>query len=246
MGAGWGIDMRGISYGVYASSKSATLPFNPLTAVTWAAAGWANDPLWTNPGNGNPVDSWRNASGGGDMYTYTDSPIFRGSVTSYNNRAMVEFSSSSYQSMTLSAPVNIAANYTLVIIGSMTSVSSTQALMGFGTSTYNGVGMVDNKFFASSNPSAPMLSNYTNDTSLHILTAKLGTASGELQIDGSTYASGNSVGSALYDVTIGMSLSNDVYLDGRIAFWGVYSGNLIVNAKYGELIAWVGSYYGVW
>lgn len=51
-----------------ATGRPATSPrlgayfLNPLTAIPWNAAYWANDPLYTTPGNGNPAASIRNGA----------------------------------------------------------------------------------------------------------------------------------------------------------------------------------------
>lgn len=67
--------------------------FNPLTQVTPLHAWWADDPLWTNPGDGVAVTSVRNSSGGGDPTQGSAGfkPLFRASVSQLGNRAALEF-----------------------------------------------------------------------------------------------------------------------------------------------------------
>lgn len=70
------------------------MAFDPRTDVTWDVLYWADDPSWSNPGDGGAVSTWRDASGNGrdiTQATGTSQPAFRAAVPNLNNAGAVEF-----------------------------------------------------------------------------------------------------------------------------------------------------------
>lgn len=145
--------------------------FNPLTAIGWHTAVWASDPLWTNPGDGNAVSSWRDGSGNSRTLTQGSAPaqpIFRASIAGYNNKPTVEFNTTSHD---LASPSFTAVTqpYSVVVVGNLGSTSSFRVLWYGMTSsappfTTLGKGSAA-PFYLYANGSALTVSTVTADTS---------------------------------------------------------------------------------
>jgi len=93
-------------------------PFSPLD-LPWSEVLWAEDPAWTNPGDGNPVSSWRNAGSIGSAGDATGSgatrPIYRAAYANLNNKPAVEFDGTGLRLIT--GTLDIAQPCTHVLIG---------------------------------------------------------------------------------------------------------------------------------
>jgi hypothetical protein len=77
-----------------AAAPAAAGAFDPLSYGTPYHAFWAEDPSWTNPGNGNAVSSWRNDGSNGTAATApagTNEPTFFSSYANLNSRPAITF-----------------------------------------------------------------------------------------------------------------------------------------------------------
>lgn len=82
----------------------------PPTFTNTIAAYWASDPLWSNPGDGNAVATWRDYSGQGCDATAAGSvqPVYR-ATSSLNSQPVVEFDNTD-DYMTATIPSTSATN----------------------------------------------------------------------------------------------------------------------------------------
>ncbi len=236
--------MRGLGYGTRAASQSGPT-YDPLTAITWQHAGWADDPLWANPGNGNPVSSWRNSSGAGDpANTGSNRPTFRTNVGAYNNKSTVEFAQASSQFLEI--PMNVGTQRTVVIIGNLNPASGSQRFMGLGTgSNLRGLGANATPWYINAGAA---LTGTNRDSDPHLLQGRYHGTLGYIYVDGTQVATGNSGTVGMTYISLGAGNNAGAtasYLDGNIAFWGVYNGSFVADVGYTDFKAWVASYYGL-
>lgn len=70
-------------------------PYDPIVGVNWIHAYWAEDPEWANPGDGNPVESWRDAIGGEHAVQATGArrPVYEASALGMGGRPALRFDS---------------------------------------------------------------------------------------------------------------------------------------------------------
>lgn len=215
--------------------------FNPLTQVTALQAGWADDPSWTNPGDGNAVSSWRNHSGGGDpASTGTNRPTFRASTAAFNNRATVEFVAASSQRLDFDT-ANAVQPVKVIAVGNVGG--NTQRLMGLGAATGNGVGSGTGTWTLTS---VSGIGGGTSDTSPHVFRGTLNGASSQLWVDESSVATGSISGNWLR-ITLGAGSNNTPtfgnFLNGHVAFWAIYAG-ATSDASLSTLCDDLQTYYG--
>lgn len=218
-------------------------PFDLLTSISWYAAYWAEDPGWTNPGNGNTVTTWDDAVGSRNLTqgTAASRPTYRSSSATLNNKPALEFVSDFFTDTaaswgTLTQPVSI------VVIGFWTSPdASTDAIIGANSGTFllrkNATPLV--QLFAASG-----LNGTTPNSSAHLFGGVYNGASSNLIYDG-TLTSGNVGSGSMAGVTIsgtGGAASSHTF---TMAFCGFYSGVITSHVYWSSFKSWVTSYYGI-
>lgn len=200
--------------------------FNPLTQVTALHAMWAGDPSWSNPGDGNPVDSWRNQSGGGDpASTGTNRPTYRASVANLGNKPAIEFAGASSQRLAVDI-ADQGQSFKLLAVFRSSSTSGNPVIIGQGGNTGNGFRLI------TTGPAWRLVFNVnlqggTADTNSHVLRATVNGASSQFWIDESSIASGDAGNFQLTYLTVGSGNSGGTFANpftGYVAFYGVYSG----------------------
>ncbi len=221
-------------------------PFN----IQWAHACWFGDPKWTNPGDGNPIDSIRNQTGGGDpASTGTNRPTFRAAVAAYNNKPAAQFVGASSQYLDFDV-ANLAQPYSLVAVGNTSGGTGAERLIGTGNSSTNG-GLGDNAGSASwiARFGVGLASATAFDANPHLVRAYGNGASSALAVDGTTIASGDAGTNQFTRLTLGAASATGpafgLYLTGYIAFVGVASGDVTTQAGWADFKAWVASEYAL-
>jgi hypothetical protein len=223
--------------------------FDPF-GVGWHCAAWADDPNWTNPGDGNAVDSWLDGTGNGRTPVQASGslqPVFRAAVADLNGHAAVQFDGA--DDWLASAPFTSQANPTLVWIGTADgpglggnprlvdctadAAPYTSLFIRSGSTkwaTYSG------GFFLSTE-------DY-NDPGAHAI--RLRTTSGvgsTINVDGidSPYTALDS------DVAVrfGISLSGSSAAAMHVAFAGIYIGDVTTDPGWPAFVAGVADYYGL-
>jgi len=220
--------------------------FDPFS-LAWKVAVWADDPDWTNPGNGNAVSSWRDGSGNGFnavQATGANQPIYRSSVALLNNRAAVDFDGVNdllTASTTLSAPFsgiwigkrdgagtgsnprvlhfNTAGGYEAVLESSMTGNWAAY----YGTFIDSGVNAVATPVVAL----RVLMSDVTHRISVN------GTLSSQ--------ASGGPPSMAAFGIGFGDGEAANIHT----AFAACAVGDITADANWSAFVSWVSNYYGL-
>lgn len=216
--------------------------FNP-GALTWHTAFWADDPNWSNPGDGNAVSSWRDYSGNSRTATQgtgANQPIFRSSYASLNGRGAVDYTSSGQW---LSTPTfTLAQPFTMLAIARTTSTAAARWLMA---DTDGSLALELNRFTTPTMYAGAFVnSTVTMDTSAHMVYGYFAGASSFIVCDATktTGSAGTNTFSATY-LSLAYRLGNSLL--GGLAFAGLYSGNIESDPNWATFKAGVASYYGV-
>lgn len=217
-------------------------PYNPLS-ITWAAAYWAEDPSWTNPGNGNAVSSWRDGSGNSrdaTQATGANQPLYRSSDSGLNSMPTVDFDGTNDYLAT--AGFTIAQPATRVIVVRMKSVVASRHF--FST---NGAGQ-RNDMNSDSGPitwvmyaGTQLISATVCTTVGAFLIAEYNGVSSSLSLNGSSIASGDAGGQSSGDISLG-TFNGGAGTSCHIAFAALKSGLLTAQNK-ADLLAWSRLHY---
>lgn len=239
--------------------------FNPLTAITWKCAAWAADPLWSNPGDGADVVTWRDGSGNGYNFgntTAANRPSFVAADAGLNYRAAVNFSGASDALGTASFGADVSEPFTMLAIGRQTvAASNTWTMTGHNSTgtawqTCAAIGMRasgTNRWCIER--SNPQLSTAVADTNNHLFRATATNSTNyKLYLDetltinaaaaGTYCPAALCLGAYHQDIDPSLALSNG-WGKPVLAFAGLYLGDITANALWPAFKAWARTYYGL-
>jgi hypothetical protein len=219
--------------------------FDPLADVGWAAAFWAGDPGWSNPGDGNPVGTWDDGTGNGYDVTASGGsrPTYRATVASLNNKPAVEFVRASSHGLALDAtPPALSAPYSLVAIlaGVGSEPANQNFISGATSSIYIESGASTAALYAGGS-----FSNSTTGTE-HAIRALVNGASSAINVDGNNQT-GNPGGAGFGSNLIlsGYGGRGSDGFDGYMGFIGLYTGDVTSDGGWSGFVSWVSSEYGL-
>lgn len=229
-----------------AARTTAGALFNPLTSIPWYAAYWASDPNWTNPGDGNPVASWRDGSGNARDVVQAvggTQPIYRSSVAALDNKPALEFSNKLLELAsgsgfgTLAQPVSV-----VTVMQWVAPDSSTDVVIGTPTATpfllrKNTAGL---QLFGGSG----LASGVLYDSNAHMFAGFFNNTAGSVTVDGLT-AYGASGSNSMEGISIGGNNGAASSQTLNVSFVGVFSGDIFGSTYWGNLEQFINAYYGV-
>lgn len=220
--------------------------FDPL-AISWKAAFWASDPLWTPPANGAGVSSWRDAGSEAKNLVQasgSEQPLFTVSVAALNDQpALTMDANVNFRDMqTATWDTSITGHVTWVVVGNAT------------ITTFDRAGMIASKtagHFMGPNSGqwqfqrGDTQTGGTADFDGHLFYVSAGLAAGgTMEVDGTQVASGTAQNEAMTGLFMGRRSSGAGYFGGNVAFVGVYDGTL-PSGDYDDLKQWASTFYGL-
>ena len=220
----------------------------PLSVLGWKAAFWADDPLWTNPGNGGAVSTWRDGGTAGS-YTVTQAsgtkqPTFRTGVTNLNGQSAVEFDGTS-DNLQVATPT-VAQPYT--IIGVLDVVSAT------GTPIFSdAVGAGRAALFINAGASwaiytggaAALSSASAPTTGRHVLRGLFDYMGSAIVNEATTKSGALSNSTGFTGISLGAGTSGSAnYASMRLGFWGLYLGDITRDPNWQNLRRILFNLYG--
>jgi hypothetical protein len=222
--------------------------FDPLS-IPWHSAFWAEDPGWTNPGDGNPVTTWDDATGNGrsaTQATATKRPLFRAAASVLNNQPSLEFDLTDW--LAQSAFTSVATG-TVVIVGAAASAAG--GVFPFCDGITSGNRWLISKRIA---PSSPVGFNLYSGTGFvgpgtpdqigHLIVCEF-QATDSFALDGATPSTGNAGTHAVTGFTLGSSfLGASASLNGHLGFFGFLETGTLTAGQKSNLLAWAQSHYG--
>ena len=234
---------------VLAAKQPVAGGFDPLS-IAWHSAYWAEDPGWTNPGDGNAVTTWDDATANGrdvTQATGTKRPLYRASVAALNGQPALEFDGTDDFLQTVSAFTVTSGTLTKVIIYQYRSHPGGNrhawSAMDSGSNRadmFRTSGAWAIYGSAAAGGGAIYITGVTPNNNAHLEVATFG-ASASILIDGSSITTGSGA-SALTTHCFGGYLGNE---NGAvtIAFAGMLVGTLTTGEK-ADLLAWAQDHYG--
>lgn len=232
-----------------AGAVSTTAPapsFDPLTAVTWHSAFFAEDPDWTPPADGAAVSQWDDGSGNGRhaiQATGANQPLYRAASAAMNNKPAVEAVDTT-DSLAQTAYTAIAQPFSLVFLGRLGTASAfmTDGLSGSGRITFV-------RGAAQWNPNAGYGGRVygTGDPAVHLFEWIIDGANAKLFIDGTQVGSTETHGS---NQCVGLTLFNRYSTDSApgnrtLSFLGIYAGNWETETARTDFKAWAALHYNL-
>jgi hypothetical protein len=219
---------------------------NPLTAITWDAAYWSEDPLWTPPANGAQIDSWRDGSGNSRdaVNTGTNRPRYVVHDPLLNNRAAVFFNAAGVQSLA-SPSFTRAQTFSVTMI-----LSGANAVLNgrvFGAQNASVIQIFQSSgsqwtFFAGASDTVDICPSGGT-----IITAVFAGSSSKVLAGPTLYTAqvcgSNSLSGGLR--IGGTSDGSSSTATCNVAFVGVYAGDITANASWADFKAWARANYGV-
>lgn len=224
-----------------------TTSFNPLTQVTALHAMWAGDTLWSNPGDGNPITSVRNQSGGGDPTNGggTQRPTYRASVSQLGNRPGWEFDGSDDR---LTFNITDAAQ-SVKAIGVFRYITATTNTVVFGAGGGTGQAYLISGTSKWQLSYGTVLNSAGNaDTTGHVVRWTGDGASSQQWLDGTSLASGNAGTTAHQWIKLGhggATATHSNYANCVIAFFALYDGATTSDGDLATLAADLKTHYGL-
>ncbi len=219
--------------------------FDPLS-IEWFTAFWASDPDWTNPGDGNPVGTWRDAGTKAQDATAasTERPTFRASHASFNNQPIVEFDGVDDDLSTGSWGTSLSQPNEVFVVGRYRTTASSGSIADGTLSSSTRHNLTVNSIGPKWQLRAgTLLNGGTADTAIHLFDAVFNGGSSSLDIDGSNILSGDAGSNALNGVRLGDTYNDGLASEVDIAFYGVFDGTLSAQQR-ADLLAWSQDTYG--
>lgn len=219
--------------------------YNPLTAIGWLSSFWASDPLWTSPGDGNAVSTWR--SGGTNTVAVTQAtgskqPLYRASYANLNNRPAIDFDGTD-DTLTNSFGATTFSPYTVICVAHWDTAANTQQAVGNNSAKY-----------AAASGSAWRLAATTavnggsSSTGKHLHRAFINTgADDDLEVDGTmVITNGNAGDTGIGTLHIGQAanLTTDPF-NGAVAFVGVLAADITLDAGWDAFKQWLRDFYAM-
>lgn len=216
-----------------------TSAFDPIGAVTWQSVFWAEDPAWTNPGNGNPVTSWNNAgTDATDATEATNPPVYASSVAALNSKPAIDFDGTN--DLLVANVADLTSPWTLVVICTHDD-TATDSAVGFLAGTNGALAYVSGTGWRIGSATANVVGT-TGDTVLLVGLSNGASSTLEVNGVGPGTVNGGGVGN-LTELRIG-NRASALPFDGKIAFVGLKSSALTAP-ELAYLEAGATSHYGI-
>lgn len=220
--------------------------FDPLSYGSPFHAFWAEDPNWTNPGDGNAVSSWRNDGSNGvaaTQATGANQPLYLSS--GINSRPALDFDGSNDRLIISDADTTGLTNpITVVVCASFDSASGSQTFIdGVAASSRVIINTNSSGFWQVSNGGTFSTGvSAVTGTSVHVVVA--GT-SAKWRRNGTQIATGNSGTNGLDGIAIGSRNDGSQPTNAKIAYVAVFGSDITGEAWFSEYESGLRTLYGV-
>lgn len=222
--------------------------FDLLADISWAHAYWAEDPDWTDPGNGNNITDMRDAGSEGiDLQPDATRTIeYQASYANLNSRPAWIFDGTQSRTADASGDTTKAQPNSIVVIGWLDSTHSPHpTILDGGANTtrhllrnYGDGGNI--QMFAGSNREFA-----GGADGAFVLVTTWNGASSSCRMNGSALTVGGTVGTHSLDAfRLGSDEAGANYFKGAIAFMGIKS-SAFASEEESALETFANSHYGI-
>jgi hypothetical protein len=222
--------------------------FDPLNAIAWHSAFWAEDPDWSAPADGGAVSDWRNAGSVGTDYnavqaTASKQPTYRAATAAYNNRPTVQFDATD-DFLRTAAWTATTQPLHLVVIANLGATTATRSIVD-GRDAYRGLVTGFSSARWGMNWGTPVNEAVGTSTTNPSLIVQLANgASSTMDVNGTQVIATDAGVLDSIGLTLGANNIGTGSFGGHLAFVGLYDGTLSA-ADLAALEAWATSHYGI-
>lgn len=219
--------------------------FDVENDITWHSLFWAEGTTFTAPSDGADVTTWDNeVSGEVDLDGTGHAPSYSAAVANLNSQPAIDFDGSNEYMQTLAFNTSLSG-LSVVVVANFDTVGN---FVFDDTNTTNRVyvnqpsGTAWRVHAGGTNQEAG-----TPATGAQLLVVNYDGSSGvdELDVNGTNVVSGNA-GSNIFDaLTVGAAQSGAGEMNGQIALFGLYDGDVRDDAEWSNFTSWVNSHYGI-
>ncbi len=225
-------------------------PFNPLQRMSWAAAFWASDPLWANPGDGSRVSEWRDGSGNGrnvSQATAGNQPRYVANHPQLNNQPAIEFLNTRPDRLTSSSFTAVAQPNTWVAVFRFTGANTNEQMRlvdnnGIGASRQLMGGRNATEYVGNAGLAGVLTRSPNTEPSIMAWYAN--GASSFVEVNRQRSGAVSSGTSGVSGVGIGSDGSSS-RLTAAVAFVGLYSGDVTNDAHWTAFLTWATNTYAI-
>jgi hypothetical protein len=226
--------------------------FDALGLITWDQGAWyAEDPDWTNPGNGGAVSQWDDGGSGLARHmvqaTSSRQPTYSAAHASFNNKpaVVVDGGDDLSTSGTFTAPTK---PYSIVLVARMGS-NATGILFARGA-TGSGIGNMfwwqPDSTWRHYGGAGTLIGAGGTPTAAHLIRVYVNDASSVIEVDGT--ATAGTLGTAQNITSFGLFSAQGVSFapsGSAIAFAGLYTGNVAAHGSWAAFKADAATHYGL-
>jgi hypothetical protein len=221
---------------------------DPSLMVGWHSAYWADSTDMNGYANGASVTTWYDQIGAEDASS-ASVPVMVTSDASFNNHKSVQWVNDANRELVVGAgsASGSAQPVSLVVIGKYDSIANQNTLID-GGSTSNRMLIRTTATAWAMFAGTTLLTGGTADTNANCFMGYYNGASSRLEVNGTSVITGNPGAHSWDGLDMGYAIgasSSNFRLDGRIAFVGVYFGDVESDGGWATFKAWVGTYYGI-
>lgn len=224
--------------------------FDPITGVGWTHAYWAEGGEFAalGLGDGAAVGTWPDEVGTLDATQGTagSKPTYRATLGP-NSKPTVQFDGGDWM---LTSTLTQAQPFSLLIVASIDVLAPTKYYVGDAAIkvglSYNNGGSDLKQLAMYAGAGVTGNSDADYNTSPHMMRGTFNGASSVNDLDGTTKTvspGSNGISSGL--VFGAISNPGVASMQGKLAFFGVYNGNVAADAGWTSFKAWVTSHYGI-
>lgn len=218
--------------------------FNPLTGIPWHTASWAGDPLWSNPGDGNEVATWRGVGRDFTNSTATEKPLYRSSSATMNNKPAVDFDGNNDK---LYTPIFTAVTvpHSWVIIARWKATGLKDMLAWAGAGIMVGCTVANLHTFRLG---GTQRNGSAADTNKHMFHGKCISGAADIYaVDNTDIISGVDAGNSSPTRLFIADSSTTTVRPGNqlVSFVGFYAGDVTAHANWGAFKTWAANEYAL-
>lgn len=225
--------------------------FDPLTALSWHAVFWADDPAWTPPADGGAVSSWRDGSGNGRNATQgtgTNQPAYRASEAALNGHAAVDFGNDDVLDTATWTGLD---QWSLFMVAKYDGTAG-RFFLGYSTSTaFASIRQVGSDLRLRNPNTSPAVTYTQNTTNPFLIWGTLRrTSPYTMRIGVNDATATDTTGIVLVAcdfLRIGgrPNATIDLTIDARIGIVGLYPGDITTDPAWISLKSWATDYYAI-
>lgn len=221
-------------------------------SIPWHSAMFADDADWLRPADGAPVGATRDLSGNNRPMrqgTSGSRPTFRDSTTALNNKASIEFDGTN-DYMSTEAWSALSQPYSMVLIFEVLAVPASFATflsgrLSSGTAQLFAMDSSGRKWGLGGSSNQLVGSSVT--TGAHAMRGKIhSNTDNDMTIDGTLATGSGNLGADLCNgMRLGANSGSISFANIRVAFAGIYNGDVAAHANWSAFCSWALSTYGV-